>query len=178
MKLVRYGDMGAEKPGMIDADGALRDLSGHVDDITGAVLTNAGLDALRAIDPQSLPVVAGNPRMGAASCFGSPLFNMLIGFGFSLTYATFTNGPFCLERDKTVPVGFIFLLGSMVMSCVAIPCSGFMLTKRYGAVLIGYYVLFMTTSLVLQNAVAESWWDAHVWPWFQLGSAVCTDAHE
>ncbi len=81
MKLVRYGDMGAEKPGMIDADGALRDLSGHVDDITGAVLTDAGLDALRAIDPQSLPVVAGNPRMGA--CVGNIGKFMCIGLNFS-----------------------------------------------------------------------------------------------
>lgn len=64
MKLVRYGERGAERPGMLDADGRLRDLSGHVNDIAGEVLTN--LDALRAIDPASLPLVQGNPRFGAA----------------------------------------------------------------------------------------------------------------
>ncbi len=64
MKLVRYGERGAEKPGMIDATGALRDLSGHVADIAGDVL--ADLDRLRAIDPQSLPLVPGTPRYGAA----------------------------------------------------------------------------------------------------------------
>lgn len=64
MKLVRYGERGAERPGMLDADGRLRDLSGHVNDIAGEVLTN--LDALRAIDPASLPLVHGNPRYGAA----------------------------------------------------------------------------------------------------------------
>ena len=64
MKLCRYGDRGAEKPGMIDAEGQLRDLSGHVADIAGAVL--ADLTALRDIDPSSLPLVPGSPRMGAA----------------------------------------------------------------------------------------------------------------
>ncbi len=64
MKLCRFGARGAEKPGMIDAAGNLRDLSGHVGDIAGDVL--ADLDALRAIDPASLPLVSGHPRMGAA----------------------------------------------------------------------------------------------------------------
>ena len=59
MKLVRYGDAGAEKPGMLDADGNLRDLSAHVDDITGDVLSEAGLNKLREIEPGDLPVIAG-----------------------------------------------------------------------------------------------------------------------
>ena len=63
MKLVRYGDAGAEKPGMIDADGTLRALSGHVDDITGAVLAGQ-LDTLRGLDPASLPAVEGEVRYG------------------------------------------------------------------------------------------------------------------
>lgn len=64
MKLCRYGERGSEKPGMIDAEGRLRDLSGHVTDIAGPVL--ADLDALRAIDPASLPLVVGSRRFGAA----------------------------------------------------------------------------------------------------------------
>jgi 2-keto-4-pentenoate hydratase/2-oxohepta-3-ene-1,7-dioic acid hydratase in catechol pathway len=64
MKLCRYGERGSEKPGMIDAEGRLRDLSGHVTDIAGPVL--ADLDALRAIDPASLPLVVGSGRFGAA----------------------------------------------------------------------------------------------------------------
>jgi 2-keto-4-pentenoate hydratase/2-oxohepta-3-ene-1,7-dioic acid hydratase in catechol pathway len=64
MKLVRYGERDAEKPGLIDADGALRDLSGHVADIAGEVL--ADLDRLARIDPASLPRVPGSPRIGAA----------------------------------------------------------------------------------------------------------------
>ena len=63
MKLVRYGQPGAEKPGLMDGD-TLRDLSAHVDDITGAVLSDAELARLSAIDPASLPAVDGNPRIG------------------------------------------------------------------------------------------------------------------
>ncbi|WPZ16588.1 fumarylacetoacetate hydrolase family protein (plasmid) [Nitratireductor rhodophyticola] len=64
MKLLRYGPAGREKPGMLAADGTLRDLSGVVDDIAGDVISPAGLDRLRAIDPQTLPAVDGNPRLG------------------------------------------------------------------------------------------------------------------
>lgn len=64
MKLVRYGEPGEEKPGLIDAAGAIRDLSGHVPDIAGAVLTPEGLAKIAAIDPASLPVVPGTPRFG------------------------------------------------------------------------------------------------------------------
>ena len=68
MKLVRYGTTGQEKPGMIDADGTLRDLSAHVADITGATLGDDSIAKLRALDPATLPTVDGNPRMGA--CVG------------------------------------------------------------------------------------------------------------
>lgn len=64
MKLCRFGSRGAEKPGLVDAQGALRDLSAHVADITPDSLTPAGLATLAAIDPASLPVVEGSPRYG------------------------------------------------------------------------------------------------------------------
>jgi 2-keto-4-pentenoate hydratase/2-oxohepta-3-ene-1,7-dioic acid hydratase in catechol pathway len=68
MKLLRYGPVGAEKPGILDSRGHLRDLSAHVDDIAGGVLTPEGLDHLRGLNPESLPVVTGSPRIGA--CVG------------------------------------------------------------------------------------------------------------
>jgi 2-keto-4-pentenoate hydratase/2-oxohepta-3-ene-1,7-dioic acid hydratase in catechol pathway len=68
MKLLRYGPVGGEKPGILDSRGHLRDLSAHVDDIAGAVLTPEGLDHLRRLNPESLPVVTGSPRIGA--CVG------------------------------------------------------------------------------------------------------------
>jgi ureidoglycolate lyase len=66
MKLLRYGPKGQEKPGLLDAQGKIRDLSGVVGDIDGATLTDASLAKLRALDPASLPVVEGNPRLGPA----------------------------------------------------------------------------------------------------------------
>ena len=62
MKLLRFGPQGQEKPGMLDAKGQIRDVSAHVADIGGAALSD--LDALRAIDPESLPLVQGSPRIG------------------------------------------------------------------------------------------------------------------
>ncbi|WP_227270011.1 fumarylacetoacetate hydrolase family protein [Roseobacter weihaiensis] len=81
MKLVRYGALGAEKPGMLDADGTLRDLSAHVEDIAGEVLSDAALDRLRAIDPASLPAVDGDPRIGA--CVGNIGKFLCIGLNYS-----------------------------------------------------------------------------------------------
>lgn len=81
MKLVRYGAIGAEKPGMLDAQGALRDLSAHVADIGGDVLSDASLNMLRGLDPASLPVVTGNPRIGA--CVGNIGKFLCIGLNYS-----------------------------------------------------------------------------------------------
>lgn len=65
MKLVRYGAAGAEKPGMLDSGGKIRDLSGLIPDISGETLAPASLARLRALDPKSLPEVSGTPRLGA-----------------------------------------------------------------------------------------------------------------
>ena len=81
MKLVRYGTSGAEKPGLLDAEGRLRDLSGHIADITGAVLDDRALDRLRSIDPGTLPHVEGEPRLGA--CVGVIGKYMCIGLNYS-----------------------------------------------------------------------------------------------
>lgn len=65
MKLLRFGETGAEKPGIIDADGNIRDLSGIVDDIAGGTLSEDGLKAIRSADLNSLPVVSSDTRLGA-----------------------------------------------------------------------------------------------------------------
>jgi len=64
MKLCRYGARGAEKPGLVEADGRIRDLSGVIADLTPAEVTPESLDRLRGIDPASLPLVEGEPRYG------------------------------------------------------------------------------------------------------------------
>lgn len=81
MKLLRYGPPGEEKPGLLDGDGGIRDLSDQVDDIAGDVLTDEGLAALRAIDPASLPRVGGNPRIGP--CVGSIGKFICIGLNYA-----------------------------------------------------------------------------------------------
>jgi 2-keto-4-pentenoate hydratase/2-oxohepta-3-ene-1,7-dioic acid hydratase in catechol pathway len=64
MKLFRWGPKGQEKPGILDRAGKQRDLSRQVKDITPELLSPQGLEKLRAIDPASLPLVEGNPRLG------------------------------------------------------------------------------------------------------------------
>ena len=81
MKLVRYGPAGREKPGMIDADGNLRDLSRKVKDIDAEALAPASLAALRKLDPKRLPAVKGRPRLGA--CVATPPKFVAIGLNFA-----------------------------------------------------------------------------------------------
>ena len=80
MKLVRYGESGSEKPGLMDGD-TLRDLSGHIEDLNGTSLSDEVLSKLRSIDPSSLPVVEGNPRLGP--CVGSIGKFLCIGLNYS-----------------------------------------------------------------------------------------------
>lgn len=65
MKLLRFGPAGCEKPGLLDESGRIRDLSGVIGDIGAEVLGPEGLRKLRALDPSSLPLVEGTPRLGA-----------------------------------------------------------------------------------------------------------------
>ncbi|MBT5665524.1 MAG: 2-hydroxyhepta-2,4-diene-1,7-dioate isomerase, partial [Rhodospirillaceae bacterium] len=81
MKLLRYGPAGAEKPGLLDADGAIRDLSGAVADIGGDALLPGSIEKLKAIDPTTLPKVDGSPRLGP--CVGDVGKFMCIGLNYS-----------------------------------------------------------------------------------------------
>ncbi|QGA49671.1 ureidoglycolate lyase [Pseudomonas brassicacearum] len=81
MKLLRYGEKGSEKPGLLDADNQIRDLSGHVPDIAGQALGPDSLAALAALDPRSLPIVVGQPRIGA--CVGQVGKFICIGLNYA-----------------------------------------------------------------------------------------------
>jgi len=81
MKLVRFGAAGREKPGLIDGDNRLRDLSAEVADWTGEALSPQGLARIRALDPASLPLVEGTPRLGAP-VGGAPKF-VAIGLNYA-----------------------------------------------------------------------------------------------
>lgn len=79
MKLLRYGPRGLEKPGLLDNSGQIRDLSGVIDDLSGEVLTR--LDSLGSVDIETLPVVGGDPRIGA--CVAGTGKFMCIGLNYS-----------------------------------------------------------------------------------------------
>jgi 2-keto-4-pentenoate hydratase/2-oxohepta-3-ene-1,7-dioic acid hydratase in catechol pathway len=81
MKLLRYGPKGQEKPGFLDNDGVIRDLSVVIDDITGPKLGDTALEQIRALDPAALPVVPDNVRIGA--CVGNVGKFICIGLNYA-----------------------------------------------------------------------------------------------
>ena len=90
MKLLRYGAKGREKPGLLDKDGRIRDLSGVIADINGETISPKGLARLNKIKPESLPLVRGKPRIGA--CVANPQKFIAIGLNYS-DHAAESNLP-------------------------------------------------------------------------------------
>ena len=81
MKLLRFGPSGQERPGLLEANGRLRDLSGVIPDLAGDALLPASIDRLRAIDPATLPAVDGTPRIGP--CVGRVGKFICIGLNYA-----------------------------------------------------------------------------------------------
>jgi 2-keto-4-pentenoate hydratase/2-oxohepta-3-ene-1,7-dioic acid hydratase in catechol pathway len=81
MKLLRYGPIGKEKPGILDSEGRIRDLSAHVSDIDGSSISPKTLAKLRKIKIDSLPLVKGKPRIGA--CVGKSSKFIAIGLNYA-----------------------------------------------------------------------------------------------
>ena len=81
MKFLRYGETGQEKPGLLDADGNIRDLSAHVSDLSGAALNPEALAKLGSLDVNTLPKVEGNPRLG--SCVAGTGKFICIGLNYA-----------------------------------------------------------------------------------------------
>ena len=90
MRLLRYGEVGNEKPGLLDEHGTLRDLSGHIADITPRELSPEGLAKLAAIDTTNLPAVDGSPRIGVPVSFVPNL--LCIGLNYA-DHAAETGSP-------------------------------------------------------------------------------------
>jgi 2-keto-4-pentenoate hydratase/2-oxohepta-3-ene-1,7-dioic acid hydratase in catechol pathway len=117
MKLVRFGKAGAEKPGMVDADGVIRDLSAHVTDLAGDALNPRNLAKLKKIDPKSLPAVRKGTRIG--SCVARPGNFIAVGLNFADHAAEtgakvpeqpilFNKAPNCVQGpndDVVIPKG-------------------------------------------------------------------------
>ena len=90
MKLCRYGNPGAERPGLVDGDGAIRDLSGVIGDIDAKVLGREGLRRLAALDPSTLPRVDGSPRFGVPVAHVGKM--LCVGMNYA-DHAAETNAP-------------------------------------------------------------------------------------
>jgi 2-keto-4-pentenoate hydratase/2-oxohepta-3-ene-1,7-dioic acid hydratase in catechol pathway len=99
MKLVRYGAKGAEKPGLIDKSGQLRDLSAHVRDLDGEAYSPAGLAKLAALDTSKLPAVDGKQR------FGAPVTGISKFVAIGLNYADHAK-----ETGSPIPTELIFFI--------------------------------------------------------------------
>ncbi|RWB57725.1 fumarylacetoacetate hydrolase family protein [Mesorhizobium sp.] len=107
MKLLRYGEAGSERPGLLDQDGTIRDLSAYVPDIAGTALNPASLDMLSKLDPKSLPAVSGKRRMGA--CVAGTGKFICIGLNYSdhaaETGATVPPEPIIFMKASSAIVG-------------------------------------------------------------------------
>ncbi len=117
MKLLRYGPRGAERPGLLDHDGGIRDLSAHVGDITPAALAAATLARLAALDPATLPLVDGHPRLGVPVS-GVPKFAAI-----GLNYADHAH-----ETGAPIPTEPIFFFKAV--SCLNGPNDPVMLPRE------------------------------------------------
>ena len=106
MKLLRYGPAGHEKPGILDRDGRIRDLSAVVKDINGEALSPSSLERLRKLDPATLPLASGSPRIGA--CVGNPSKVLAIGLNYRL-HAQEAGMPIPSE-----PIFFMKALSSII----------------------------------------------------------------
>ncbi len=116
MKLVRFGAPGREKPGMLDAQGRVRDLSKVVPDIAGAALSPSGLAKLRKLKPEKLPLVRGTPRLGA--CVGDVGNFIAIGLNYS---------DHAAEAGMPIPKEPIIF--NKAPSCICGPSDNTMITK-------------------------------------------------
>lgn len=116
MKLLRYGPKGQEKPGTLDAEGRIRDLSGVIADITPDQLHGPALEALKAIDPTTLPLVEGQPR------YGVPVNGVRKFLAIGLNYADHA-------AESNLPVPAEPILFTKATSCLTGPDDEVMIPR-------------------------------------------------
>jgi len=158
MKLVRFGDAGAEKPGVVDAQGAIRDLSAHVKDITGDVLGDASLDKLRRIDTKSLPMAPQGVRLGPP--VGQVRNFIAVGLNYE-DHARETGSPIPKEP----------ILFNKLPNCIVGPDDDVMIPK--GSLKLDYEIEIAFVIGKRARYVAEKDALAHV-----AGYAICNDVSE
>ena len=158
MKLVRFGAPGAEKPGLCDTDGTIRDLSGHVKDITGDTLAPASLDKLRKLDPKTLPAAAKGVRLGA------PVGNVRNFIAIGLNYADHAK-----EAGQEIPKEPIIF--AKLPNCIVGPDDDVMIPK--GSTKLDWEIEIAFVVGKRARYVEERDAVAHI-----AGYAVCNDVSE
>ena len=158
MKLVRFGDAGAEKPGIVDAQGAIRDLSAHVKDITGDVLGAASLDKLRKIDVKSLPTAPRGVRIGP--CVGQVRNFIAVGLNYA-DHAKETGAPIPKEP----------ILFNKLPNCIVGPNDEVMIPK--GSLKLDYEIEIAFVIGKRTRYVEEKDALSHI-----AGYAICNDVSE
>ncbi len=149
MKLVRYGAAGREKPGIIDGEGRIRDLSAEVGDINGATLSPESLTRLSRLDPGALPLVDGAPRLGP--CIARPGNFIAIGLNYADNAA---------EAGLEVPKEPVIF--NKAPNCIAGPNDDTMIPKASTkldyevelGVVIGSHARYLASESVAPDAVA------------------------
>lgn len=118
MKLLRYGDRGSEKPGLLDSEGHIRDLSGIVSDIEGDLLGPEGLARLASLDLQTLPMIGGKPRIGA------PVARVPKFIGIGLNYRDHA-------AETGLPIPDVPIIFMKATSCISGPHDPILMPKEW-----------------------------------------------
>jgi 2,4-didehydro-3-deoxy-L-rhamnonate hydrolase len=158
MKLVRFGAPGAEKPGLVDAQGVIRDLSAHVKDITGETLAPASLDKLKRIDAKSLPAAPAGVRLGP------PVGNVRNFIAVGLNYADHA-------KETGAPIPKEPILFNKLPNCIVGPNDDVMIPK--GSTKLDYEVEIAFVIGKRARYVEEKDALSHI-----AGYAICNDVSE
>ena len=158
MKLLRYGDGGQEKPGLLDPQGRIRDLSGVVPDISGEALSRSGLERLAQLDPETLPLVSGSPRIAA------PIGVVPKFFGIGLNYRDHAE-------ETGMPIPEVPIVFAKASSCVSGPYDPILAPKGFERM--DYEVELGVVIGTKARSVAEADALDHV-----AGYTICNDVSE
>ncbi|KAG6865731.1 hypothetical protein C0991_012377 [Blastosporella zonata] len=91
------------------------------------------------------------PIMGFSACFGGPMLNILLGIGMSGSYIIHKTGtPFLVPFSTTLLVSVIGLLGLLVITLVYVPLNKYVLTRRWGIMLVSFYTILMTVNVIVE----------------------------
>jgi 2-keto-4-pentenoate hydratase/2-oxohepta-3-ene-1,7-dioic acid hydratase in catechol pathway len=158
MKLLRHGDRSKEKPGMLDPEGRIRDLSGVVPDISGETLSRSVLERLAKLDPATLPLVSGSPRLGA------PIGVVPKFFGIGLNYRDHAE-------ETGMPIPEVPIVFAKASSCVSGPHDPVLAPKGFERM--DYEVELGVVIGTKARSVAEADALDHV-----AGYTICNDVSE